>query len=164
MKNKGWILVEVLAAALILIISLAAFSSAITMIKSLSRETSRRVEAINSARAAAEIITGRMLHMKYYPDDSTLFSFVQPGRHDETTDPDICTLPENYFTTELNGKLYYTVTNDNVTGDYYDKDGNTHTIYKAIKIITITVEWDDPSAAVNPQKEELIFGLLQEFW
>ena len=135
--KRGFTLFETLIAALVLSIVGSAIAGVYIMEGSLLVRTSHRLEAMNFARSVAD----RLTEIGYSGpvDGISIFSL---GQHTETTNPQICVLPDSYFKLRLNGKLKYNV--DQIAINKYK-----------LRRVEIIVEWDEAFPKRQKVKESL---------
>jgi len=148
--KKGFTLFEALVASLILTILGTGMIGIYIVEHALLLRTSHRVQAIDYARSAAELLT-------YAGDRAALTGWWQEmpeltlGEHSESTDGEICILPNSYFKTQLRGKLYYSVDSIQV--------GNPPI---PARLAEITVEWEERFPKRERLKEKLY--IATEYW
>ena len=148
--KKGFTLFEALVAALILTILGTGMIGVYIVEHALLLRTAHRVQAIDYARSAAELLT-------YVGDGVALTGWWQEapeltlGEHSESTNGEICILPNSYFTAQLRGKLYYRVDSVQV--------GNPPI---PARLAEITVEWEERFPKRERLKEKLY--IVTEYW
>ena len=149
-SKKGFTLFEALVAALIRTILGTGMIGVYIAEHALLLRTSHRVQAIDYARSAAELLA-------YAGDNAATTGFWQEvpqltlGEHSESTDGDVCLLPNSYFKTQLRGMLHYRVDSVQV--------GNPPI---SARLAEITVEWEEKFPKRERLKEKLY--IVTEYW
>lgn len=139
--KKGFLLIEVMVAAIILTILATGIMGTIVIQKGMLNRSLFKTEAMNYARSVADMLLNEAsASPNYFPKSLGL------GDHTIDTDPDICTLPDGYFKTNLNGIVKYTITKIKI---------NTTDMFR----VEITVEWKNLQNPTENHSKTLIFGL-----
>lgn len=149
--KKGFTLIEILVAALVLTTVGVGIAGTYIIDKAMLSRASHRMQAINYAKNAAGLLQkysewvetdyGKTNYI-YGGGSSYIPPYLGIGIHTKDTDPEICSLPESSFTQKLGATLAY----------------NTKEIpvldVKAI-LVEITVEWYETFPKKELVKENL---------
>lgn len=133
MNKKGFTLLEVLVASLILAVVGSGIAGVYIMEERLFVRTLHRLEAVNYARGALEkllALTGGDLEVA-----------LKEGDH---TDPEICDLPDGHFKERFKGALSYRV-------DEFKVSEITNA-----KRIEVIVKWQEKFPKKEDKKESLV--------
>ena len=112
MRKKGFTLLEILIAAIILIVVGTGIAGVYVIENALLKQAKHRLEAVNYARNCASLLhaipdKGKVLF--WYGSGYDGPAELAPGVHTTDSDPSICTLPTSYFKDKLNAWLMYEV-------------------------------------------------------
>ena len=141
MKKKAIILIDVIVAALMIVIFVGAAMNVQVIENASSAYISHRIDALNYASNIADELI-RIGSLTIYTGMNVPPEFSS-GIHTVTTNPAICTLPDSFFKLHLNGTARYEV-------NYVPIEG----MVKACRVKVI-VDWKEKSPKASDKSESL---------
>lgn len=176
LKNKGFSLLEAIAATLILVIIGTGIAAVYVVETALLSQAAHRLEAINYARTCAGHLTelGGSWSEKFI---GTISGSFGAGLHTVANTPDICTLPETYFRDTLSGTLTYEIqripvlyddqvaVQDRVFHSSVDEApaGTTTYVLAYILRAKITVTWEE-HFPTDTEKTETFYAAVANYF
>ena len=149
-RNKGFTLLELLVAGIILTMVGAGLAGVYVIEYAMMMQTAHRLTAVNYATSVADslIEIGEPQDWRWGLGEATYPPELSLGEHTEATDPSLCTLPPGPFKDTLSGSLKYQVWNRVIAG-------------ATGRLVRVTVSWTEQFPKVA-EKEEILY--FTAFW